>query len=294
MYYFSIPDSWDTRNINLSLLKFMSAHRDLFYDDFVIQTAYGAPGCCIWNGNRIDKSGTIHSAWKNLVLEPYAKYGVSYRLTYTNFLLEPRHLYDTYGNFIAAMCSNFGGGSVMVSTPLMAQYMKKYPGLKVCWSTTTDFGSTEKQQMETINRLSEKSFVVLPYEFNNSKFLDELLHPENIEVLVNEKCIDNCPNRRLHWTENNKYIIMQSDVDMPCAFERELDKENEGMVVRHHLVERDLLPDYTDKGINHFKLEGRKNADNLLLEYMDYFVREGYCKDVAREISAMARQRSGD
>lgn len=291
MYYFSIPDSQDTRDINFTLLEYMSAHRDLFYGDFVIQTAYGAPGCCIWNGNRIDKSSIMHSAWKNLVLEPYAEHGVSYRLTFTNFLLEPKHLYDTYGNFIAAMCNDFGGGSVMVSTPLMAQYMKKYPGLELCWSTTTDFGSTKEQQLGTINRLSEKSPVVLPYEFNNSKFLDELQHPENIEVLVNEKCIDNCPNRKLHWAENNKYILMQSDVDMPCAFEKEMDKEDEGIVVRHHLVGRDLLPDYAVKGICHFKVEGRKNARNLLLEYMDYFVREGYGKDVAQEISALAVRR---
>lgn len=268
MYYFSIPDSGATSIYNKILLEAMRQHRDWFYDDFVIETVYGCPRFCIWNGNRGGSDAPFRpSFWRDIV-KNYVSYGVRYRLVFTNFLLQPCDLYDVYANKISEILNSIGG-YVMVSIPLMGQYMKKYPGLKVCWSTSTDFGITEGQQIDNINRLSENTLVVLPYEYNNKPVLQKFTHPENLEIIVNEGCIENCPWRRQHWSNVNEVNLFRKNGEYTkCLVEDDtLRKE-----VYSHNVNRKQLADYAALGINHFKVVGRTNPSQAEKAYLEYFV----------------------
>ena len=249
---------------NKILLYTMQQHRDWFYDDFVIETAYGSPDSCIWNGNRPSVGRIQRPTEIAGIFGMYRDFGIIYRLTFTNFLLNQWHLYDTYGNTIARIGNGFGG-YVMVSLPMMALYFRNnYPNLKVCWSTTTEF----PEGIKTVNTLSERELVVLPYEYNNKwELLEQLEHPENVEVLINEKCIDNCPRRREHWARNNAINLMMFDGDSPCFFGNAVDRTNVT-----HLVPRNKLGEYTARGINHFKIEGRLNNYSVRMAYLDYFV----------------------
>lgn len=273
MYLFSIPDSYECRMANKMLIYGMLQNYGWFYNDFRIETAYGCMPRCIWNGNRMELGPVTHpNEWvQGVILETYSKINIRYRLTFTNFLLRPEHLYDTYGNKIAEALSKVNAYA-MVSTQMMYDYLaEKYPALTLCWSTTTDFGKSREEQVKKINELSEKNLVVLPYEFNNKPELDQLQHPENIEVLVNEKCIDNCPYRREHWAAANRYNLMETDNDVrECHYEEELKKQN---FVLHHLIKRENLGDYAKKGIVHFKVEGRGNSEALLQFYLEWFVK---------------------
>lgn len=284
MYIFSIPDanvnstnySCNIRLINLGMLEAKRIHPEWFYDDFIIETAYGCPAGCIWNGNRdhgeVDE---FDEGWADAVVDMYKNYGIEYRLIFTNFLLKKEHLQNKFANKVALDVSK-KGGYVTLSTNLMAQHMKRYPGLKICWSTTTDFGRDVTAQIKKINELSKTNLVVLPYEFNNKPELQQFTHPENLEVLVNERCIDNCPNRRNHWTKLNEMIIKSDKVmNLPilagCRFSKQYNDGN----LRKHNITRAMLADYEKMGINHFKISGR--IEPLIVEaaYREYFVRDG-------------------
>ena len=161
MYIFSIPDanvnssnySCNIRLINLGMLEAKRIHPEWFYDDFIIETAYGCPAGCIWNGNRdhgeVDE---FDEGWADAVVDMYKNYGIEYRLIFTNFLLKKEHLQNKFANKVALDVSK-KGGYVTLSTNLMAQHMKRYPGLKICWSTTTDFGRDVAAQIKKINEL---------------------------------------------------------------------------------------------------------------------------------------------
>ena len=301
-YIFSIPDSntnsvgkyvVNTRLMNWGLLEAMQEHPEWFYDDFIIETAYGCPSSCIWNGNReMTDADEFDAEWADAVLGMYKDYGVQYRLIFTNLLLKKEHLRDTVGNEVAKVVGKWGG-YVMVSTNLMAEYMKRYPGLNINWSTTTDFGSTQGAQIKKINELSEKYLVVLPYEFNNKPELQKFRHPENLEVLINERCIDNCPNRRNHWRAINESILRQGDVrnrtkeNVHCKFYEQY--VNGGK--RFHHIYREQLPYYQNMGINHFKISGRVEPDMVMDAYRNYFLKperilefNRYMDDFVREI----------
>lgn len=282
MFIFSIPDAnvnslgceFNIRLINWGLLETKKVHPEWFYDDFIIETAYGCPSGCIWNGNRgNDDVDEFDDGWADAVVDMYKSYGVEYRLIFTNFMLKKEHLQNKFANKIALDVSK-KGGYVTVSTNMMAQHMKRYPGLKLCWSTTTNFGKDALSQIKKINELSEKNLVVLPYEFNNKPELEQFIHPENLEVLVNEKCIDNCPYRRKHWTNLNTLILKGENVsDAIILANCHFNNQYKDAKLRKHNITRDMLGEYEKKGINHFKISGR--IEPILAEnsYQHYFVR---------------------
>ena len=293
---FSIPDAnsriadsgeYNVRIINRGILACMQEHADWFYDDFQVETAYGCPGSCIWNGNR--PNGEVEEfddGWAKAVLGMYAKYGIKYRVTFTNFLLKQSHLKDTTGNAVALAISKFGGGYVMVSTNLMANYMKRYPKLILNWSTTTDFGKDVPSQIKKINELSAKNLVVLPYEYNNKpELLKQFEYPENLEVFVNEPCIDNCPYRREHWRVINEVILSRKMTPveikkMRCQFQND-DGPSKPL---KHFIKREQLPVYDALGIRHFKISGRVQPDIVMDAYVEHFVRHGKETKVAEYI----------
>ena len=295
-YIFSVPDSntnsigkhvINTRLMNWGLLEAMQEHPEWFYDDFIIETAYGCPSSCVWNGNRemIDVD-EFDAGWEKAVLGMYYHFGVRYRLIFTNLLLKKEHLKDAVGNGVAKVVSKLGG-YVVVSTNVMAEHMKHYPGLEINWSTSTDFGPTQDSQIKKINELSKKHLVVLPYEFNNKPELKKFLYPKNLEVLINERCIDNCPNRRKHWCAINESILRQGDVrkqtleDMNCKFPQQYADGGK----RFHHISREQLADYQKIGINHFKISGRVEPIMLMDAYKEYFLKPGRISEFSKYIN---------
>lgn len=280
-YRFSIPDALAVRIINRAFLTALTMHPEWFYDDFTIDTAYGCPGRCPWTGGRDNLEDDFDDGWAEEVAGLYEEAGAKYRLVFTNFLLRKPDLQDAIGNKVALQLSKRGGCSVMVSTPMMYQYMGRYPGLTRCWSTTTDFGKSPEEQIEKINRLSERDLVVIPYQFNNGPDLNRFTHPENLEVLINEDCVDNCPFRREHWTKVCEYALKGDDSQE--AKQKIMCMWSEGReYVPHHRIHREQLDRYRQLGINHFKVCGRGRPQQVFQAYFEYFVRAGAVESFAR------------
>ena len=282
-YLFSIPDSYRVRLLNRSLLVALKEHSEWFYDDFVIETAYGCPPNCRWNGGRGEYQDGYQSSWTGEVLKMYDSFGVKYRLVFSNLLLRKEHLADNEGNELCKIADGLGG-YVMVSLPMMADYLqRRYKRLKVCWSTTTQFGKTTDDIIAKINQLSKDTVVVLPYQYNNKPEIEQLEHPENIEVLVNEMCIDNCPFRRRHWEDVSRNVLYNTLMANNCYV---LNMYMDPNLRREHIIPRGKLPWYRERKILKLKISGRNSPEQCYGNYIHYMVKPGqenFFKDFVRE-----------
>lgn len=253
----------------------MEQHPNWFYNDFKIDIAFGCPPNCIWNGNRLELGTSFGEEELEELLGFYKAYGVTYRFNFTNSLLNAGHLADEYANKIAAFGEKFGCKAT-VRTRLMYEYLiKKYPKFEISWSTSADYGSTVIERIKKINEISAEEVVVLPYDFNNKQELTKFSHPENLEVLVCETCMDECPMREQHNILTNQAILGDKSVvgnkdQIGCL----LSDRRDDSVRRTHFIGRKLLKAYNSIKINRFKISGRDNAEQPLANYSYYFVIE--------------------
>ena len=291
MYLFSIPDSGAVWLANKALMSLVNEKSDWLYDDFRVDVAYGCPPSCIWNGNRVEFGEKCGQDWYDGVVAFYKYHKVDYRLNFTNFLLRPEHLQDAYGNEIAENVSKMGG-RVMVSTPMMADYIKKnYPDLVIGWSTTSDYGTTKEERIAKINELSKDSVVVLPYDFNNKPELVQFTHPENLEILLNDNCIDNCSKRRDHNILNNKINLGECSLKdyKPCLWDWQSgSKEQFGKST--HVVGRSKLAGYAAQKMIRFKISGRSSLEETTAAYIYYLLKPGHEDDFYNLVDRMYRE----
>lgn len=284
MYLFSIPDSSIIRLLNYGLLDMIKEHKEWFYDNFQITTAYGCPPSCRWNGGRVEGGTRYRESDVEQLFEFYKERGIIYRLNFTNMCLEKEDLEDEYGNMIANVANQFGA-KVAVTLPMMADYLQqKYPKLQVTWSTSTDYGKDWADKISLINKLSEKSEIVLPYTFNNKEELKNFLYPQNLEILIYEGCADDCPMRKIHEdliSKTNHAGIFNFD-NNECILLKELrtgnlTQEQYNRIDLHtNIVRKNNLQWYDKMGINKFKISGRVSMIIALVSYNYYFVKRQY------------------
>lgn len=167
-YYLSIPESDTVASLNGALLMTMKAHPEWFYDDFKIDSAYGCPRGCIWNGNR-EFDGN-RCTWEEVasIIRSYKDFGITYRLTFTNFLLEEKHLSDEYGNMIAHVAEIYSC-SVEVTNSTLKEYLKaKYIKLDVI--------EGEPKGVEDIKVKDGAQHMVIPGQQDLLQCFTEYLH----------------------------------------------------------------------------------------------------------------------
>ena len=276
MIEFTIPDTRILYPINIKLLTLINKRPEYFYDDFKITSAYGCPEGCIWNGNRVNIGQYTIPEMRNL-FSKYKTFGLGYRLTFSNFLIRPEHLSDTYGNAIARE-GELEGNWVISASELMTDYISKnYPKYKIL-NSVTKFST----DIETVNKESEDKLTVLFVTFNN-KFdeLKKLKHPENIEVLVNEPCITNCPFKKEHYTSINKYNLFETDDYMVCKFK---DDNRYDYHKSFHHIDREKLLKHYELGIKYFKIAGRNAGFAVALDaYLELLVKPQY-REIVRMV----------
>lgn len=273
--YFTIPDSKLNFELNMKLINLKESHPEFFYDDIEIESTFGCPSPCIWNGNRINKE--LYSTLDiQVMLVTYMSKNIKYRFTFTNDLIEDIHLQDTFGNVIAKL-GELPGNGVIVNSDIMKTYIKtRYPLYSITNSIVGFFKDKNKIDFDLINEMSKDETVVLPLSLNN-KFdeLKKLQHPEHIEVLCNQPCIENCPCSYDHYVSYNKhnlYYINLNPQDVECRFKNTNHSYKENKTYINHSI----LCKYNDLGINHFKIAGRDIPDLAIEGYIDNFIKDEY------------------
>ena len=279
MILFSLPDYYHFYDLNLHLLQLMDEQSEKFYEDVKVDSIYGSFPC-IWNGGRYYSGST---SYENIVatVQPFTERGISLRHTFTNCLLTEEHLNDTLCNKICELTHSSLHG-INVSSPLLKEYLeKKYPKFYIMWSTTI---CTE--DLSQINQLSEKNLLVLDYNLNNKfDILAQLKHPENIEILVCESCILNCPSRREHYVHESNCQLFNETTTYTCPWVKDQNFYT-GIQKRSHHVDIDSIrKNYLPLGINKFKIMGRgRPVVETIENYVNYLVKPEYKDDIRMQL----------
>lgn len=274
MIEFSIPDSNGTNKLNALLLECIKAKPFMFYDDFKISSVYGTFNGCTWNGGR-DIFGIMSEEECKQWLNYYNSKGISYRYTFTNKYFNETDKFDRYCNMLLRI--NKVNKGITYNSELLKEYVKtNYPSYYFVSSCTRN-----KTNIDEINNISEHELLVLDFRLNNTEIINQLKHPRNIEIIVNEQCMDNCPYRVLHYdymARKNMFIETKDfELNKMCKHKKGT-YCNHVQTRKHYVSRKDIYEKYVPLGITKFKVVGRHQdlPDLALMSYLDYFVKEEY------------------
>ena len=314
--YWHLPGFCYFYKLNTKLIHLMKEHPEKFYEGYEIGSVYGTFPGAIWNGGRA-VFGVVSKRDMGIVLENYNKLGVPVRFTWTNSLLEEKHLNDTYCNLIMELADN-GKNQVLVNRPVLEEYLKEKYGIVSLKSTEEleklkgkdlpsysdylkDFkeykkgfafiSSTTKRitDVESVKKELEKDFalVVLDYDLNCDEAVLKELEPYagRIEILVDEICYPHCPKRKDHYADES---LMQLTFDKDTRYEctNKMTKPSfEECKKRPHFIGNDKLPAYIDRGYCNFKIVGRGLPLEMVIDsYMYYLVKEEYHSSIKKAL----------
>lgn len=272
--YYHLPGLFEFYDFYKVFLPIYRSHPEYFYDWCKIGSVYGAPADCLWGGGRVGFGGDNVYEVEALMKE----YCISSRLTFSNSLLNEKHLTDVKCNELCRIFnkSENAKNGVIVHSDLLLRFLKKeYPNLYFVSSTTkviTDKG-------DFINELNreEFSYVVPDFRLNKQFQLLEDLNQnqrDKIELLCNECCSINCAERRRCYENVSRKALGEDVPDHVCM----APGAEEGYLFSKAMINPsfigldDILEKYLPVGITNFKIEGRSLGSALILEFLLYYM----------------------
>lgn len=272
--YFHLPGLFEFYELYCVFLPLFREHREYFYDWCEIGSIYGAPADCIWGGGRVSEAEHLPEE----VLHLMEEYGISARLTFSNSLLEKKHLPDQKCNDLCARFEEWGQkkNGVIVHSELLLEYLKnKYPGLYFVSSTTkvlTDFSLF-------LNEINREEFLCAVPDFRLNKRFDKWKtlsqnQKDKVEFLCNECCWFGCRDRKRCYEAVSRKNLGEDGPEHSCnapdagsgyRFSKAMD--NPGFI----RVE-DIRDIYSPMGFSNFKIEGRGLGSALILEFLLYYM----------------------
>lgn len=275
--YWHLPGFCANFYINQIIINLMKEHPDKFREGYCVGSVYGTFPGAIWNGGRFVYGVSAKRDMEQMI-QTYNRFGVPVRFTWTNSLLEEKHVYDTYCNMIMDIANN-GKNQVLVNTKVLEDYlMEKYPNFKYISSTTKRITTLEGMQKELENGYF---MVVLDYDLNHSEEVLKALEPEagRVEILVDEICYPNCPKRTAHYRDESlRQLTFDRGPAFDCPNRKTVPSFKESMK-RPAFISNDEIGSYIDRGYVNFKLVGRGLPQEMLIDSYMYFL----VKDEERE-----------
>lgn len=281
--YWHIPGFVMFRNLNYILIRLMKEFPQKFRDGYKIGSAYGSFPGAIWNGGRT-VLGSVQKSDMEKIIAIYNSEKIPVRYTWTNTLLEEKHVYDTYCNLMMKMADN-GLNQYLVNSSVLEEYLRReYPNFKVLSSTTKRIVGLDGIKAEL-----EKDYflVVLDYDLNHDEVVLKELEPEagRIEILVNEVCFPNCPKRSAHYESESRH---QLEFESAGAFDcpnQSTPRQFSECMKRPAFISNDEIGSYIDRGYVNFKIVGRGLPESYLKEsYLYFLVRDEYRDDIRKRI----------
>lgn len=272
--YYHLPGLFEFYDFYKMFLPIYRNHPDFFYDWCDIGSIYGSPDECLWGGGRVG----FGSADPKEVLSLMNEYNISSRLTFSNSLLQEKHLSDYKCDSLCRMFteqSNCKNGIIIHSDLLMNYIKNNYPDFYFVSSTTkviTDFNVLEKE-------LNNPQFKFVVPDFRLNKDFERLEHltesqKSKVEFLCNECCWIQCKDRkkcyenvsRKNLGENcQDHICRAPDGDKGYIFSRAMKNPS-------FITIQDIQNQYLPMGFEHFKIEGRSLGSALILEFILYYM----------------------
>ena len=272
--YYHLPGLFEFYDLYKAFLPLFREHREWFYDWCEIGSIYGAPADCLWGGGRVG----FGEEEPRSVAELMREYGISARLTFSNSLLEERHLSDKKCNALCALFDKNGkaeNGVIVASDLLLAYLKEKYPGFYFVSSTTkvlTDFEAFQKE----CDR-SEFHYVVpdfrLNKEFSKLNAMPDA-EKQKVEFLCNECCWFDCYDRINCYENVSRKSLGEACEDHVCVSPSAARgyRFSEAMKNPGFIGINDICEVYLPQGFSHFKIEGRSLGSAIVLEFLLYYV----------------------
>lgn len=272
--WYHLPGLFEFYELYKVFLPLWREHREYFYDWCGIGSIYGAPADCLWGGGRVG----FGEAEPEEVAALMREYGISSRLTFSNSLLEPRHLSDKRCNSLCRLFEKNGtaeNGIIICSDLLMDHIRKNYPGFYFVSSTTkviTDFS-------EFVTELDREDFrfVVPDFRLNKELTLLQSLRSgekQKVEFLCNECCRFDCPERKNCYENVSRKSLGEECGDHICVSPDAAKgyRFSEAMKNPGFIGTEDILSVYAPAGFSHFKIEGRSLGSAIVLEFLLYYM----------------------
>ena len=272
--YYHLPGLFEYYELYQAFLPLFREHREYFYDWCEIGSIYGAPADCIWGGGRVG-SGE-HDPRDILAL--MQEYRISARLTFSNSLLEEKHLSDKKCNALCSLFEKSGAiqNGVIIYSDLLLDYLKlNYPGLYFV-STTTKVLTDFQQFMNEVNR---DDFLYVVPDFRLNKAWDKWntltnAQKDKVEFLCNECCWFGCKDRKRCYEAVSRKNLGDDCPDCRCTAP---DAENgyrfsKAMKNPGFISIDDIRNIYLPMGFSNFKIEGRGLGSALILEFLLYYM----------------------
>ena len=272
--YYHLPGLFEFYDLYRAFLPLFREHREYFYDWCDIGSIYGAPMDCIWGGGRVESGEANPQEVLNLMQE----YGISARLTFSNSLLEKKHLPDKKCNALCGLFENGKGvqNGVIVYSDLLLDYLKNnYPGLYFVSSTTkvlTDF----QQFLDEVDR-DEFRYVVPDFRLNkNFAGLNALSdkQKDKVEFLCNECCYWGCEDRKRCYEAVSRKNLGENCPEHQCSAPDAQSgyRFSKAMTNPSFIGIEDIQKIYLPMGFSNFKIEGRGLGSALILEFLLYYM----------------------
>nr|WP_297703651.1 hypothetical protein [uncultured Butyrivibrio sp.] len=271
---YHLPGLFEFYELYKVFLPLFTEHREYFYDWCDIGSIYGAPAGCIWGGGRVG----FGDEDPKRVAELIQQYGISARLTFSNSLLEDKHLSDKKCNQLCAMFENLGDvqNGIIIYADILLDYIKReYPKFYFVSSTTkvlTDF----EELIKELDR-NEYRYVVpdfrLNKEFTRLKALSDA-QKKKVEFLCNECCYFGCNDRKSCYENVSRKSLGQDCEDHICVSptSKRGYRFSDAMKNPGFIGIDDIQNIYLPSGFTEFKIEGRSLGSAVILEFLLYYM----------------------
>lgn len=271
---FHLPGLFEFYDLYQVFLPLFFEHREFFYEWVEIASLYGAPADCIWGGGRV---GFGEDDVKD-VLALVEEYGISARLTFSNSLLEERHLSDKKCNELCELLTQHTNtkNGVIIHSEILLEYIKtKYPDLYLISSTTKVLTRWEDFSNEV--RRPEFEYVVPDFRLNKDfvhlKALSEI-EKDKVEFLCNECCYFGCNQRRACYEAVSRKILDENCEEHICLAPGAKEGYKFSKVMKNpgFIGIDDIKDTYLPMGFTNFKIEGRSLGSALILEFLLHYL----------------------
>ena len=259
--------------LNQIVINLMKEYPEKFREGYRVGSVYGTFPGAIWNGGRAVFGITCKKDMQRIV-DTFNRFGVPVRFTWTNPLLEEKHVYDTYCNLIMSVADN-GKNEVLVNSPVLEQYLREnYPDFGFISSTTKRLTRLEEIQAEL-----DKNYklVVLDYDLNHDEKVLSALESvaDRIEILVDEICFPGCQKRKRHYEDEAlMQLTYEKGTVFPCP-NRTTRPSFAECKKRPSFISNEEIDGYIERGYTNFKIVGRGLPQDMVLEsYLYYLVKE--------------------
>lgn len=292
---FHLPDFSGSFKLNLLFAEMLKNRPDFFRDGVEIASVYGVFPPCLWNGGR-SQGGNTDKNYMKAVIKEFNSRGIPLRFTFTNIMLEKKHLSDERCNMMLHLANN-GMNEVIVASPLLEEYIRKeYPGYKLTSSTCKRLNSREALTAEL-----EKDYhvVVADYDLNNKfDILEDLPRKKDVELLVNACCQPECAGRLQHYKDISlqqiafcshikKYPNVPFDLEKydpnhfsSCPYSKRNIFDIRGL--KTHISPEVIWEKYVPMGFKQFKIEGRTASTLNKIETYLYYMAKPELREEAR------------